>query len=836
MVTASWFVTASEARNNIVKDIAVHGEISALEMQVLLAVQRGDYEVTVSGGTPMTENSATISHVFSVDPASNTLLIPNHGYATGDIVVVSSTGELPPPLQANVPYYVIYIDSNHIKLATTKARATAGAAINIDLNQGVTDVVLGSGGSGYLAAPSVSFSGGDPDQTAAARAVLQSSGSVYDVSLLTESAGFVSTPTAVVSPSGSGAVAGAVTCKVVSTAVNFGGSGYNVNDLLSLLTGVGTQAVFRVSAVNGGSVVSVVIVNAGNYTTLPSLAASITTTSGTGAGCNLNLVMGISNIAIVDGGLNYVNPPLVEITGGGGAGATARATLVGGVVSGFVVTNPGSGFNNPAGVAVSITAGGGATAVVQLNPTGVAGVVLTDPGGADYLNPPSVNLTVPGTGASVGTVLLKTVHVTLRNAGVGYAVGDQLLVSGGVGTANTIIQVLTVNNQGVVLTFNIINNGLYSSLPTLISNNVYGGSGTGASFDLSMGVASIAVTTGGNSYVVPPLVIISGGGATSPASAYSIISSGSVASFAISDPGAGYVSVPSVSVTMGSGATAAATLVPSSIDQVVVINPGSGYTVPPIVQITGGGGTGATAEATISGGSVDNIILTNPGSGYTSNPSIQLLGDGVNASAGIARFLTPIASVSVINEGSNYVLTPTVTFGGGGTASAYAVMNPTSIAAVRITASGADYTADPLILFTDGPGQIDAPLYPTTKANRQFEVAGVEILDSGSGYQSPPAVQFSAPQAAGGTVATATTTLGVGTGVFSISQYTSSLDYFKVLSCGTSGSSGTSSSLVDRPYSDQMNAVIKYFTDLGYTITRAINPATGNTFEWVIKW
>jgi len=56
------------------------------------------------------------------------------------------------------------------------------------------------------------------------------------------------------------------------------------------------------------------------------------------------------------------------------------------------------------------------------------------------------------------------------------------------------------------------------------------------------------------------------------------------------------------------------------------------------------------------------------------------------------------------------------------------------------------------------------------------------------------------------------------------------------MTCGPSGSNGTSNSLIDRPYADQMNAVIKYFTDLGYTITRATNPDTGNTFVWVIKW
>ena len=44
---------------------------------------------------------------------------------------------------------------------------------------------------------------------------------------------------------------------------------------------------------------------------------------------------------------------------------------------------------------------------------------------------------------------------------------------------------------------------------------------------------------------------------------------------------------------------------------------------------------------------------------------------------------------------------------------------------------------------------------------------------------------------------------------------------------------GTSSS---RPKTDQMNQVISYFQNLGYTISRLTNTATNKTFKWVISY
>lgn len=40
----------------------------------------------------------------------------------------------------------------------------------------------------------------------------------------------------------------------------------------------------------------------------------------------------------------------------------------------------------------------------------------------------------------------------------------------------------------------------------------------------------------------------------------------------------------------------------------------------------------------------------------------------------------------------------------------------------------------------------------------------------------------------------------------------------------------------DRSKEVQMASVIKYFTDLGYSIERKVNLTSGNTFDWQVFW
>lgn len=833
MVTASWFLSATEARNNIVKCIAVHGEITDIENQVLLAVQRGDYEVTVNGGTRMTNSDPNLAKTFSVNPTSNTLTIPLHGYSTGDIVMVSSTQELPPPLMPLTYYYVIYVDENTIRLATSKQNAQAGQAISIDLDAGVIDVTVSNAGSSYLTVPTVSFSQGSPQEAATARAILETYGSVYSVSLQTTGSGFVAAPSVSINEAGSGAASGVVLFKLVNATVSFGGSGFNVGDTLFSTFG-NQQATLIVAATNGGSVTAVTILNPGEFTQsqFPDpLLSVLFANTGSGNGCSLNLTMGIRSIAITAGGLNYVVPPLVTISGGGGSQAQARAIMAGGTVSSLLITNPGLGFTGIP--SVSFSSGSGATAVAQVIPTSVSTITLLTSGDPISI-PPGVSLTVPGAGATVGTVTMKVVDAVLNNSGINYTLGDVLLISGGTGLSNCTIQVIEIDSAGAILEFNITASGAYTVVPELTANNVYGGTGSGASFNLDMGLNSIEVSAAGSGYSFPPVVVISGGNGQG-AYAQTDVLGGSVIGAIVTSSGRGYTSVPAVSFTMGSGATAQAHLVPVPVANLYLLDGGSGYDPnnPPNVTISGGNGSGATASVVVdqnSPNSVISISLDNAGAGYTTLPGVTIdppqTGTQATATAGLSSF---VSHVTVTNPGSNYVLAPDVQFAYGG-ATAYSLLEPTGIGAVRILSQGANYTSNPTVTFTAAPQQINTPVFPIATANRGFSVNSILVTSTGSGYESTPLVNLSAP-AAGGTQATATATLGYGSGIFTISAVDASVEYYQVwINCTASNN------LWVRPYEDQMNSVIKYFTDLGYTITRSVNPATGNTFQWIIKW
>lgn len=819
MVTSNWFITSTEARNNIVKDIAVHAEISAIETEILYAVKRGDYEVTISDNTLMTESSPAISHTFTVNSLTSELVIPSHPYKTGDTVQIKSTDETPPPLKPNTYYYVIYISPNSIKLAASKNDAISGSPISINIQEGVTQINVSDGGSGYLLAPTVTISGGNPDVAAQATSYLQSFGNVYSASLFTTGGNITDIPTVSVNAVGENCILGPVTFNVVSATLYLGGSNYNVNDLIYGFDGQGTKFAVRVTAINGGTVTAISIVDPGNYTSIPTLIGGITVTNGSGNGASLILSMGIASIGIANNGNNYLVPPLVEINGGGGNGASARAYVTGGAVTSIIVTNSGSGFlGQPSVVAIS---GVNATAKARLIPTTVNSINITQ--NATYTSQPTITIDAVGNGATVQTVFMKIVSVDLVNAGIGYKQGDNLLVSGGYCTQATEIQVLTVNTNGNILTFNIINNGNYTSLPSLASNNVQGGGGIGASFNLVAGLSSLTLGNGGNGYTTPPLVIIDGNG--SEAAAYGTISGGSVTGFVVTNSGSGYTTIPTATVSGGSGATAVAVLVPTTLDHITITNPGSGYVNPPLVTIFGGGGSGAQATAIIFNGSVTGFNWISYGQNYTDAPSVTIEGNAT----GVA-YLTPtqISTVIVTNKGSNYTHVPTVSINGNAVLNA--VMNSTGILSIDITNIGSKYTSDPILSWSPGTNQVGTPIYPLTKINRSFSVAGVNIVSPGSNYRSVPDVHFSSPTT-NGSSAIATATLGSGIGQFSIALYDSSLDYFKVWKNQT-----PSNSLLVRPMADQMSSVITYFKGLGYTITQFTNPDTLNTMSWSIKW
>jgi hypothetical protein len=68
----------------------------------------------------------------------------------------------------------------------------------------------------------------------------------------------------------------------------------------------------------------------------------------------------ISSIAVTNGGSGYTTVPTVSITGGGGYGATAQATISGNAVTAINILNPGRGYTTSP--TVTISGGGGSSA------------------------------------------------------------------------------------------------------------------------------------------------------------------------------------------------------------------------------------------------------------------------------------------------------------------------------------------------------------------------------------------------------------------------------------------------------------------------------------------
>ena len=75
---------------------------------------------------------------------------------------------------------------------------------------------------------------------------------------------------------------------------------------------------------------------------------------------------GVTAITVSNGGSGYTTAPTVTLTGGDGSGATAEATVVGGVITKITVTNSGMGYTSSPTVAITGGDGTGATATASV--------------------------------------------------------------------------------------------------------------------------------------------------------------------------------------------------------------------------------------------------------------------------------------------------------------------------------------------------------------------------------------------------------------------------------------------------------------------------------------
>ncbi len=205
----------------------------------------------------------------------------------------------------------------------------------------------------------------------------------------------------------------------------------------------------------------------------------------------------------VSGGGYYLSPPIVQVTGGGGTGATASATIDGsGNLTGIVITNPGTGYSSSptftlvgGGLGNTGAVGGAATLVANtsggLTKQGSNSLTLT--GASTYTGATSVTggaLVVGGAGT-----INSSSGITVNGVGAKFsqtssvAVSTPVLVtSGGIdGTA-------TINSATIAAgASNFVTNGNGGTGALTVNNLTFNGA---AALNLNVSSTSPVLTTG----------------------------------------------------------------------------------------------------------------------------------------------------------------------------------------------------------------------------------------------------------------------------------------------------------------------------------------------------
>jgi len=610
--------------------------------------------------------------------------------------------------------------------------AGSGARVAVSSIGPVSAINIGSPGSGYTAA-TVNINPPAAGGVQATATATVAGGVVTAITITNPGSGYTTAPTVTISGDGTGATATAV---VVPSAVATlqlldGGRDYSVGDILYLndlpLGASGLRA--TVSAVSTSGTITGLAVTAGGtgYTT----AMRIGHIGGTGGVLQVNFGLAAIGTTITpsNGGTGYTTAPTVTIAGGGGTGATATATVAGGVVTLVTITNPGTGYTTRPVILFSGGAGSNAAATAPLPPSALTSPLATlsvfRPG-SGYTNRPT---RVVGGSGSGGAITFNDTNYSV----VGYRVVQP-------GSAYS-----------------------SSSPPTITLGNVGTGAGAVIAPSISGVVTGIAVTNAGTGYdpattqiAITP--VAAGSGASGRA--ISVNGLGAITAVNVATPGAGYVAAPRVTIVdrsgTGFGAQATASI-SGGVTAFSLTNAGSGYTSAPMVSFTGGGGMGATAIATVSGGFVTGITITNPGSGYTSAPMIGFSGGAGSGAAATATISNVVTGITMTSTGVGYNPDTTdVTLDPiGSGATAVANLTNGQVTSIKITDNGSGYsaaTAPVVTLVPYGSGAL------ATASLSGGGVGSVTVTVPGANYAVPPVVLFSG----GGftTPATATATVG----------------------------------------------------------------------------
>ena len=265
---------------------------------------------------------------------------------------------------------------------------------------------------------------------------------------------------------------------VATTAVNVGGTGYVVGDILTVAGGTSTHtAKIEVTAVSAGVITAVRVDEGGAYTVDPSLTANAVT-GGTGTGATMDLTMHDSSVqtaTINAAGTGYAINDILTVVGGTfSTAATITVTVVGGggEVQGIRIAQSG---------------------LYSVDPTLTANAVTTNGGGTGA----TIDLTMGGQWR-IERRSQEAVSATIAAGGTGYTVGDDITllddgstIRGDVSDTPGVAAVFNVDtvSGGVVIAVSLVTAGNYEETPAdPVATS--GGTGTGCTLNVTFQVAT----------------------------------------------------------------------------------------------------------------------------------------------------------------------------------------------------------------------------------------------------------------------------------------------------------------------------------------------------------
>lgn len=118
-----------------------------------------------------------------------------------------------------------------------------------------------------------------------------------------------------------------------------------------------------------------------------------------------------------------------------------------------------------------------------------------------------------------------------------------------------------------------------------------------------------------------------------------------------------YAEIPTISLSIGSGATGIINQSNGQISSVTVTSGGSGYLYPPVVRFIDTYGVGAKGHANIIDGKISSVTITNAGNGYSNYTYLQFIenGTGFTAKGQLETWTYNLAKNPYIDNTGGYV-------------------------------------------------------------------------------------------------------------------------------------------------------------------------------------